>query len=267
MAMKEGLIGRKKGMTQVFGEDGNLIPVTVVEAGPCTVVGVAHQGDPRLRRAPARLRAAQEERHQGDGRRSTRRRASPRPMRVLREIRLQKTEAVERLPGRPDPHRGAVQRRASSWTWWASTKGKGFQGGVQAPRLVRRRRDPRLDVPPGAGLDRRLLGSVARLAGPHLPGRMGGDRRTVLNLVVVRVIPEQNLILLRGAVPGAHRRPRGGPQEREADQGAAAEGARGQVAMPSVPVVDANGKAQHARAVRRRVRRHPCACRCCTRRW
>ena len=40
MAMKEGLIGRKKGMTQVFGEDGNLIPVTVVEAGPCTVVGL-----------------------------------------------------------------------------------------------------------------------------------------------------------------------------------------------------------------------------------
>ena len=40
MAMKEGLIGRKKGMTQVFGEDGNLIPVTVVEAGPCTVVAL-----------------------------------------------------------------------------------------------------------------------------------------------------------------------------------------------------------------------------------
>ena len=40
MAMKEGLIGRKKGMTQVFGDDGNRIPVTVVEAGPCTVVGV-----------------------------------------------------------------------------------------------------------------------------------------------------------------------------------------------------------------------------------
>ena len=40
MAMKEGLIGRKKGMTQVFGENGNLIPVTVVEAGPCTVVGL-----------------------------------------------------------------------------------------------------------------------------------------------------------------------------------------------------------------------------------
>ena len=43
MAMKEGLIGRKTGMTQVFGEDGNLIPVTVVEAGPCTVVGVRTQ--------------------------------------------------------------------------------------------------------------------------------------------------------------------------------------------------------------------------------
>ena len=43
MAMKEGLIGRKRGMTQVFGEDGNRIPVTVVEAGPCTVVGVRTQ--------------------------------------------------------------------------------------------------------------------------------------------------------------------------------------------------------------------------------
>src|SRR3989442_1329957 len=88
MARKEGLIGRKIGMTQVFGDDGNQVPVTVIEAGPGSIG------------------------------------ASSDPSRV-----------------------------------WP---------------------------------------------GHHLPGRMGGQRRTVLNLSVVRVMPEQNLVLVRGAIPGAN---------------------------------------------------------------
>jgi large subunit ribosomal protein L3 len=84
-----------------------------------------------------------------------------------------------------------------------TTKGKGFQGGV------RRYGWAGGDETHGSMFHRRP-GSIGASSDPsrvwpghHLPGRMGADRRTVLNVVVARVIPEQNLVLLRGAVPGA----------------------------------------------------------------
>jgi large subunit ribosomal protein L3 len=201
MAMKEGLIGRKKGMTQVFGEDGSLIPVTVVEAGPCTVVG--------LRTRPTHGYDALQLGFETRKKNVTKAMAGvykkagvPSPMRVLREIRLQKTEAVSAYQvGQtltvdlfsPGELVDVV----------ADTKGKGFQGGVK------RHGWSGGDATHGS-MFHRAPGSIGASSDPsrvwpghHLPGRMGGERRTVLNVVVVRVIPEQNLVLLRGAVPGA----------------------------------------------------------------
>jgi large subunit ribosomal protein L3 len=201
MAMKEGLIGRKKGMTQVFGEDGSLIPVTVVEAGPCTVVG--------LRTRPTHGYDAIQLGFETRKKNVTKAMAGvykkagvPSPMRVLREIRLQKTEAVSAYQvGQtltvdlfsPGELVDVV----------ADTKGKGFQGGVK------RHGWSGGDATHGS-MFHRAPGSIGASSDPsrvwpghHLPGRMGGERRTVLNVVVVRVIPEQNLVLLRGAVPGA----------------------------------------------------------------
>ena len=201
MAMKEGLIGRKKGMTQVFGEDGSLIPVTVVEAGPCTVVG--------LRTRPTHGYDALELGFETRKKNVTKAMAGvykkagvPSPMRVLREIRLQKTEAVSAYQvGQtltvdlfsPGELVDVV----------ADTKGKGFQGGVK------RHGWSGGDATHGS-MFHRAPGSIGASSDPsrvwpghHLPGRMGGERRTVLNVAVVRVIPEQNLVLLRGAVPGA----------------------------------------------------------------
>ncbi|HEY7249543.1 MAG TPA: 50S ribosomal protein L3 [Methylomirabilota bacterium] len=199
--MKEGLIGRKKGMTQVFGEDGSLIPVTVVEAGPCTVVG--------LRTRPTHGYDALQLGFETRKKNVTKAMAGvykkagvPSPMRVLREIRLQKTEAVSAYQvGQtltvdlfsPGELVDVV----------ADTKGKGFQGGVK------RHGWSGGDATHGS-MFHRAPGSIGASSDPsrvwpghHLPGRMGGERRTVLNVVVVRVIPEQNLVLLRGAVPGA----------------------------------------------------------------
>lgn len=201
MAMKEGLIGRKKGMTQVFGDDGSLIPVTVVEAGPCTVVG--------LRTRPTHGYDALELGFETRKKNVTKAMAGvykkagvPSPMRVLREIRLQKTEAVSAYQvGQtltvdlfsPGELVDVV----------ADTKGKGFQGGVK------RHGWSGGDATHGS-MFHRAPGSIGASSDPsrvwpghHLPGRMGGERRTVLNVAVVRVIPEQNLVLLRGAVPGA----------------------------------------------------------------
>ncbi len=201
MAMKEGLIGRKKGMTQVFGADGSLIPVTVVEAGPCTVVG--------LRTRPTHGYDALQLGFETRKKNATKAMAGvykkagvPSPMRVLREIRLQKTEAVSAYQvGQtltvdlfsPGELVDVV----------ADTKGKGFQGGVK------RHGWSGGDATHGS-MFHRAPGSIGASSDPsrvwpghHLPGRMGGERRTVLNVAVVRVIPEQNLVLLRGAVPGA----------------------------------------------------------------
>jgi large subunit ribosomal protein L3 len=200
MAMKEGLIGRKRGMTQIFGEDGNIIPVTVVEAGPCTVV--------RIRTTPVDGYDALQIGFEPARKNVTKAMAGlykksgvEKPMKVLREVRLQKTEAVSAyqvgqtltvelfVPGEFVDVVGV-------------SKGKGFQGGVK------RHNWSGGDASHGS-MFHRAPGSIGASSDPSrvfpghkLPGRMGGDRRTILNLPVVRVIPEQNLILLRGAIPG-----------------------------------------------------------------
>jgi large subunit ribosomal protein L3 len=201
MAMKEGLIGRKKGMTQVFGEDGNLIPVTVVQAGPCTVVGVrtrpTHGYDalqlgfePRKKNVTKAMAG------------HYKKAGVAAPMRVLREIRLQKTEAVEAYQvGQTLTVELFAPGELVDVV--AVSKGKGFQGGVKRHGWAGG------DATHGS-MFYRAPGSIGASSDPsrvwpghRLPGRMGGDRRTVLNLTVARVIPEQNLVLLRGAVPGA----------------------------------------------------------------
>ncbi|HET8576040.1 MAG TPA: 50S ribosomal protein L3 [Methylomirabilota bacterium] len=198
--MKEGLIGRKKGMTQVFGEDGNLVPVTVVELGPCTVVGVRT----RTTHGYDALQLGFEPKKKNATKAMTghyKKAGIAAPMNVLREIRLQKTEAVA----------GYQVGQILTVDLFApgelvdvvgESKGKGFQGGVK------RHGWSGGDASHGS-MFHRAPGSIGASSDPsrvwpghRLPGRMGGDRRTVLNLPVVRVLPEQNLILLRGAVPG-----------------------------------------------------------------
>ena len=201
MAMKEGLIGRKRGMTQVFGEDGNRIPVTVIEAGPCTVVGVrttaSHGYDAlQLGFEPAKKKATTKPMagHYKKAGIAT-------PMRVLRETRLQKTDNVAAYE---------VGQSLTVSLFSAGelvdvvgiTKGKGFQGGEKRHGWAGG------DATHGS-MFHRAPGSIGASSDPSrvwpghkLPGRMGGVRATVLNLPVVRVLPEQNLILLRGAVPG-----------------------------------------------------------------
>ncbi len=201
MAMKEGLIGRKVGMTQVFGDNGNMIPVTVVELGPCPVVGVrttATHGYDALQLGFSPKKKNVTRPMAGVYKKA----GIATPMKVLREIRLQKTEALQ-------PYAVGQTLTAALFTPGelvdvvGVSKGKGFQGGVK------RHGWSGGDQSHGS-MFHRAPGSIGASSDPsrvwpghHLPGRMGGDRRTVLNLPVVRVLPEQNLILLRGAVPGA----------------------------------------------------------------
>jgi len=199
MAKKEGLIGRKMGMTGIFGDDGNHIPVTVIQAGPCTVVGLrtkdAHGYDAlQLGFEPKRKNVTKPEA-------GFFRKANVAPLRVLREVRLEKTEKVQ----------GYAVGQAVTVEMFAPgelvdvigvTKGQGFQGGVK-------RHNWKGGEATHGSMFHRAPGSIGASSDPsrvwpghRLPGRMGGERRTVLNLSVVRVMPEQNLLLVRGAVPG-----------------------------------------------------------------
>jgi large subunit ribosomal protein L3 len=201
MAMKEGLIGRKRGMTQVFGPDGNRIPVTVIEAGPCTIVGVRTKESHGYDALQLGFETAKKKDVNKPMAGHYKKAGVAAPMRVLRETRLQKTESVAAY----EVGQTLTVELFSPGEFVdvvGVTKGKGFQGGVKRHGWAGG------DATHGS-MFHRAPGSIGASSDPSrvwpghkLPGRMGGERATVLNLPVVRVLPEQNLILLRGAVPG-----------------------------------------------------------------
>ena len=200
MARKEGLIGRKVGMTQVFGDDGNHVPVTVIQAGPCTVVGVRTREQHGYDALQLGFETKKKMSTPAAG---AFKKANVSPMRVVREIRLEKPEQVA-------AYQVGQTLTAELFTAGelvdvvAVTKGKGFQGGVKRFGWAGG------DSTHGS-MFHRAPGSIGASSDPsrvwpghRLPGRMGGVQRTVLNVTVARVMPEQNLVLIRGEVPGAN---------------------------------------------------------------
>jgi large subunit ribosomal protein L3 len=200
MARKEGLIGRKVGMTQVFGEDGNHLPVTVIQAGPCIVLAVrtrqSHGYDAIQLGFEAKKKVAKPVAGQF-------KKLGVDPMRVIREIRLEKSEMLQGYQV-GQTVTAELFKPGELVDVVGVTKGKGFQGGV------RRHGWYGGDATHGS-MFHRAPGSIGASSDPsrvwpghRMPGRMGGERNTILNLPVVRVMAEQNLVLVRGAVPGAN---------------------------------------------------------------
>jgi len=196
VALKEGLIGRKMGMTQVFGEDGKHVPVTVIQAGPCPVVEVRE----KTRHGYNALQLGFEPKTKNVTKPQAGhfKKAGVPTLRVLKELRLEKVDGYKvgqtLTVGLFSPDELVDVSGVS--------KGKGFQGGVK------RHGWHGGDASHGS-MFHRAPGSIGASSDPsrvwpghRLPGRMGGERRTVLNLRVVRVFPEQNLLVVRGAVPG-----------------------------------------------------------------
>src|SRR5437899_3928104 len=196
--MKQGLVARKRGMTQVFGAGGNVTPVTVLEAGPCTVVQVktrATDGYDALQLGFEPQRKNVTKPMAGHFKK-----ANVAAARVVREVRLESVEGYQIgqtltvdlfQPGELVDVTGV-------------TKGRGFQGGIK-------RHGWRGGEASHGSMFHRAPGSIGASSDPSrvwpghkLPGRMGGVQRTTLNVTVARVLPEQNLILIRGAVPGAN---------------------------------------------------------------
>ena len=189
-----GLLGRKIGMTQVFTPDGNVVPVTVVQAGPCTVLevltdkGVLKVGFEEIK----------EERLKKPQRGYFTAIAAP-PRRYIREIKFEDLSAYQ--PGQEIT--AGLFQPGDYVDVTGKSKGRGFSGMVKrwgASLFPASHGHPRQRLPGSQGCS----ATPARVfKGKRLPGRYGGVKKTVQNLEVVEVRPEENLLLIRGAVPGA----------------------------------------------------------------
>lgn len=196
--MERGLIGKKLGMTQIFWEDGSVIPVTVVEAGPCVVI----QKKTKEKDGYGAVQIGFERRRE---KRTTKplqghfKKADKGYFRVLREIRTETPEEYEV----GQELKADIFSIGDSVDVVGTTKGKGFAGVIKRHGFGGGRATH-------GSMFHRAPGSIGASAfpsrvfkGTRLPGHMGNNRKTAQNLVVVGVRPERNLILIKGAVPGS----------------------------------------------------------------
>ena len=203
--MISGIIGRKVGMTQIFAEDGTVTPVTVIKAGPCVVVqtksaagndgynavqiGLVEDKPIKLKNVTKPMRGHFEKTGGGIP-----------PTRILKEIRL--IDAPDATIG--DQIKVDVFSDGDKIEVIGKSKGKGFQGTVKRHKFSR--------GPESHGsMSVRAPGSIGQSAypsrvikGTRSSGHMGDDRVTIKGLTVAKVDVENNLIMVRGAVPGAN---------------------------------------------------------------
>jgi large subunit ribosomal protein L3 len=195
--MTKGILGRKIGMTQVFAENGELIPVTVIEAAPNVVLqkktaetdgyNAVQLG---LEDKRAKLANKPEQGHAA--------KANTAPKRFIREFRDADVAGYEV----GQEVKVEIFAEGDTVDVTGISKGKGFQG------VIKRHGQSRGPMSHGSRYHRRpgSMGPVAPnrvFKGKLLPGRMGGEQITVQNLEIVKVDAERNLLLIKGNVPGA----------------------------------------------------------------
>ena len=196
--MKKGIIGKKLGMTQIFDEKGNVIPVTLIEAGPCAVAQkktVENDGYDAVQLAFEDIKAKNATKPQA----GHFKKAGISPKRHLKEFRLDDCSAL---------NAGSV---VTIDTFAAGekvditgiTKGHGYTGAIKRWNLAK------LRMTHGVGPVHRQSGSMgvidpARIfKNKKMAGQWGNEQVTILNLEVVKIDAEKNLIAVKGAVPGA----------------------------------------------------------------
>ena len=195
----EGILGRKLGITQIFTADGATVPVTVVEAGPCVVVQRRTQKKDGYEAVQVGLVEAKPPRKVTKPMRGHFAKANATPTRKVAEFALSGGEDLN--PG--DQVKVSIFKESEYVDVVGTSKGKGFQGVVK-------RHGFRGGRASHGSMFHRAPGSIGGSSHPsrvfpgmRAAGRMGGERVTVKNLLVVKIDEEKNLIYLRGAVPGA----------------------------------------------------------------
>lgn len=196
--MQKGIIGKKLGMTQLFDENGKVIPVTIIEAGPCVVVQKKTQesdgyvavqlgfGDMSAKKVTKPAKGHFDK-------------ANVAPKKTLREFRFDSIDAM---------NVGDIVK-ADAFTVGDHIDVVGFSKGKGYAGTIKRWNGHRLRESHGTGPVARHAGSNGSIdgarvfKGKHLPGHLGAERVTVQNLTVVKIDTENNLIAIKGAVPGA----------------------------------------------------------------
>ena len=199
--MKKAIVGKKLGMTQLFDANGNVVPVTVIEAGPCVISQkktIENDGYEAVQIGYGDLKASKVngpmKGHFAKG--------DVAPKKVLREFRLEDTSALNV----GDIIKADIFAEGDAIDVRGTSKGKGYAG------VVKRWNFGRLKESHGTGPVHRHGGSLgvidpARVfKGKKMAGHLGNERVTVQNLSVVKVDAENNIIAVKGAVPG----PKGG---------------------------------------------------------
>ena len=197
--MQKAIIGKKIGMTQIFDESGEVIPVTVVEAGPCVVIQkktIENDGYAAVQLGFGDVKAKNVNK----------------PMKGhfdKAEVAAKKTLKEFRLEGCDGMNVGDVIKAdtfavGDSVDVSGTSKGKGFAGAIK------RHNQHRLRMTHGTGPVHREAGSMGACSSPSriykgkgMPGHMGAEKVTVQNLEVVKIDTENNLIAVKGAIPGA----------------------------------------------------------------
>ena len=198
--MAKGILGKKLGMTQIFEADGRLIPVTVVEAGPCVVLQNKTEETDGYNAVQLGFGEIKEK-HTTKPMKGHFDKAGVAPVKFVRELRL------------AAPSEYAVGDKIAADIFAAGelidasgvSRGKGFAGTIKLHNFSRgpmkhgskSHREPGSMGPMHSGPGGRVI------KGKKLPGRMGNQNVTVQRLTVVKVDAERNLILVKGAIPGA----------------------------------------------------------------
>jgi large subunit ribosomal protein L3 len=194
-----GIIGIKLGMTRVFADDGAAVPCTVLQAGPCVVVQRRSKQTDGYDAVQLGLVEFVKPQRISKPMTGHFKKANVAPMRVVREVRLEESNDDSKAGDRVLVDRFAAGELVDVT---GVSKGKGFQGGVK--RWHYRGGDAT-----HGSMFHRAPGGIGASSfpsrvwpGQHFPGHMGHERKTIKNLRVVKVDSEENLLLVRGAVPG-----------------------------------------------------------------
>ena len=198
--MKKAILATKVGMTQIFDADGTLIPVTVLQAGPCVVTQVKTVENDGY----SAIQVGYEDIREKLVTKPVKGHFDKAEIPYKRYIREFKLENAEEYSVR-DEITVEIFEAGDKIDVTATSKGKGFQGAIKRHGQSR--------GPMGHGSKfHRAVGSMGASSDPSktfknkkMPGHMGAKNTTVLNLEVVKVIAEKNLILVKGGIPGANK--------------------------------------------------------------
>ncbi len=195
--MKKAILATKVGMTQIFNEDGSLVPVTVLQAGPCVVTQIKTTENDGYSAVQVAF-ADKKEKLAKKPQKGAFEKAGVDPKKYLREFRFENADSYNVK----DEIKADIFAEGDHVDATAVSKGHGFQGSIKKCGNHRGPMKHGSKYHRHAGSNGTSSDPSRVYPGKGMPGRMGVDQVTVQNLVVVKVDPENNLILVKGAVPG-----------------------------------------------------------------